>query len=222
LNEIGQLIIGKNPGWKQSINIGKKNNQAFTNIPHAQLISLLTYKAQVAGIVVTLTEESYTSQASALDGDNLPTYNKKTEAKPVFSGKRVQCGLYRGSTGKIINADTNGSINIARKVIPDFMKGIEGLPFIPVVLGLWTKILTLPDLKVRGFLIQRLTFKCCVLSAIFRPFNRRKLPIQEPDSQPPQRVYLQKHTLDIYKRVWVCPTLLNNFKRIVFFNWFKV
>ena len=44
-------------------------------------------------------------------------------------------------TGKIINADTNGSINIARKVIPDFMKGIEGLPFIPVVLGLWTKII---------------------------------------------------------------------------------
>lgn len=141
LNEIGQLIIGKNPGGKQSINIGKKNNQAFTNIPHAQLISLLTYKAQLAGIVVTLTEESYTSQASALDGDNLPTYNKKTEAKPVFSGKRVQRGLYRASTGKIINADTNGSINIARKVIPDFMKGIEGLPFIPVVLGLWTKII---------------------------------------------------------------------------------
>ncbi|WP_293146584.1 MULTISPECIES: transposase [unclassified Microcoleus] len=140
LNDIGQLIIGKNPGWKQSINIGKKNNQAFTNIPHAKLISLLTYKAQLAGIAVTLTEESYTSKASALDGDNLPNYHKKTETKPVFSGKRVQRGLYRTSTGKTINADINGSLNIARKVIPDFMKGIEELPFIPVVLGLWTKI----------------------------------------------------------------------------------
>ncbi len=141
LNDIGQLIIGKNPGWKQEINIGKKNNQAFTKIPHAKLISLLTYKAKLAGIVVTLTEESYTSKASALDGDNLPTYNAHTETKPVFSGKRVQRGLYRTSTGKTINADTNGSINIARKVIPDFMKGIEGLPLIPRVLGLWTKII---------------------------------------------------------------------------------
>ncbi|MEG4317872.1 MULTISPECIES: transposase [unclassified Microcoleus] len=130
LNDIGLLIIGKNPGWKQSINMGKKNNQVFTNIPHAKLISLLTYKAQLAGIVVTLTEESYTSKASALERDNWPTYNKKTEAKPVFSGKRVQRGLYRASTGKTINADTNGSINIARKVIPDFMKGIDELPFI--------------------------------------------------------------------------------------------
>ena len=55
LNEIGQLIIGKNQRWKQSLNIGKKNNQEFTNIPHAKLINLLTYKAQLAGISVVLT-----------------------------------------------------------------------------------------------------------------------------------------------------------------------
>jgi hypothetical protein len=30
-----------------------------------------------------------------------------------------------------------GSMNIARKVIPNFMDGIVGLPFIPVVVGLW-------------------------------------------------------------------------------------
>ena len=58
----------------------------------------------------------------------------------------------------------------------------------------WSFPLTLLDLKVRGFLIQRLTFKCCVLSAILRPFNRRTLPINEPDSQPSQRVCLQKRT----------------------------
>jgi len=55
-------------------------------------------------------------------------------------GKRVKRGLYKTSTGKTINADINGSLNIARKVIPNFMDGIEGLPFIPVVLDLWTKI----------------------------------------------------------------------------------
>jgi putative transposase len=143
LNDIGQLIIGNNQGWKQNINIGKKNNQEFTKIPHAKLINLLTYKAQLAGIDVVLTEESYTSKASALDGDHLPVYTKLTDESPVFSGKRVKRGLYKTSTGRTINADTNGSLNIARKVIPNFMDGIEALPFVPVVLGLWTQITNL-------------------------------------------------------------------------------
>jgi IS605 OrfB family transposase len=140
LHGISQLVIGNNKGWKQDINIGKRNNQEFTKIPHAKLIHLLTYKAQLAGIEVLLTEESYTSRASALDGDNIPVYNNQSGLKPVFSGKRIKRGLYKTSTGKTINADTNGSLNIARKLIPNFMNGIEGLPFIPVVLGLWTKI----------------------------------------------------------------------------------
>ena len=139
LNEIGRLIIGKNPGWKQEINLGKKNNQEFTKIPHAKLIELLTYKAQLAGIEVTLTEESYTSIASAIDGDILPIYPSNTEKKPVFSGKRIQRGLYKTATGRIINADINGSMNIVRKVIPDAFEGTVGLPFIPVNLELWTK-----------------------------------------------------------------------------------
>ncbi|MBD2606968.1 IS200/IS605 family element transposase accessory protein TnpB [Scytonema hofmannii FACHB-248] len=140
INDIGHLIIGNNYLWKQDINIGKKNNQEFTNIPHAKLINLLTYKAQLIGIEVIVTEESYTSKASALDGDELPKYGDKPETKPVFSGRRIKRGLYKTDTGKTINADTNGSLNIARKVIPNFMDGIVGLPFIPVVLGLWTKI----------------------------------------------------------------------------------
>lgn len=140
LNDIGQLIIGNNQGWKQDINMGRKTNQEFTKIPHTKLINLLTYKAQLAGIEVTLTEESYTSIASALDSDDLPVYNSKTQIKPTFSGRRIKRGLYKTFNGRTINADTNGSLNIARKVIPNFMDGIVGLPFIPVVLDLWTKI----------------------------------------------------------------------------------
>lgn len=64
-----------------------------------------------------------------------PYFNKKH----VFSGKRTKRGLYKTSTGKLINADTNGSMNIIRKVIPDAFEGIEGLPFIPMVLDIWTK-----------------------------------------------------------------------------------
>ncbi|HAA28809.1 MAG TPA: transposase [Cyanobacteria bacterium UBA8553] len=131
---IGTLIIGKNEGWKQKINIGRRNNQEFVSIPHARLIEMLSYKAELVGIKVVITEEAYTSVASALDNDPLPKYG---EAKPKFSGNRIFRGLYKTGKGLLINADTNGSLNIARKVIPDFIKGIEARPFVPVILPLW-------------------------------------------------------------------------------------
>jgi transposase len=36
-------------------------------------------------------------------------------------------------SGKLINADVNASLNIERKVIANFMEGIEKLPFVFVV-----------------------------------------------------------------------------------------
>src|SRR5215469_9258588 len=66
---IGVLIIGKNDAWKQAINLGKRTNQNFVQIPHARFISMLTYKAELVGITVKVTEESYTSKASLLDLD---------------------------------------------------------------------------------------------------------------------------------------------------------
>ncbi len=130
-HEIGILIIGHNQTWKQEVKLGKKNNQQFVNIPHYRLIEMLTYKAQLIGIKVIITEESYTSQSSCLDGDKLPKYGEK---KPKFSGKRVTRGLYKTRGNKLLNADVNGSLNIIKKVIPDvFDQGIKGLPFNPVV-----------------------------------------------------------------------------------------
>src|SRR5215468_9316598 len=70
---IGTLVIGKNPLWKQEVSIGKRNNQQFVQIPHARFIDQLTYKAKLVGIQVILQEESYTSKASFLDGDPVPT-----------------------------------------------------------------------------------------------------------------------------------------------------
>ncbi|MGI0479304.1 RNA-guided endonuclease InsQ/TnpB family protein [Geminocystis sp. CENA526] len=131
-HQIGLLIIGHNQQWKQEINIGKKNNQQFVNIPHNRLIEMLTYKAQLRGIKVVITEESYTSQSSAMDNDILPKYGGK---KVKFKGKRVARGLYKTAENKLINADINGSLNIIKKVIPDvFNQGIKGLPFNPVML----------------------------------------------------------------------------------------
>ena len=124
---IGTLVIGKNDDWKQGIEMGKRNNQNFVQIPHARFIQMLTYKAQLMGICVILTEESYTSKASFLDYDPLPVYNAKNSSKPIFSGRRIERGLYRAADGRLINADVNGAYNIIRKVAPDAFMQVEGV-----------------------------------------------------------------------------------------------
>jgi len=123
---IGTLVIGRNEGWKQEINLGSRTNQNFVQVPHARLIQMLTYKAEQRGIRVLITEESYTSKASFLDRDPLPTYRKGDPTSHVFSGKRIERGLYQARDGRLINADCNGSANIVRKVAPDAF-GSEGV-----------------------------------------------------------------------------------------------
>ena len=68
------------------------------------------------GIQFFETEESYTSKASFLDGDYLPTIGGKPQDwKP--SGRRTKRGLYRVGYGQwYLNADCNGAANIIRKV----------------------------------------------------------------------------------------------------------
>jgi putative transposase len=111
-SDIGTLVIGKNNNWKQNINIGKNNNQSFTQIPHARLIDQITYKCQLAGIKVVVTEESYTSKTSALDLEQPVKHS-------TYLGKRVKRGLFQSSNGTKINADVNGSLQICRKVFPN-------------------------------------------------------------------------------------------------------
>ena len=116
-NKVSKLIIGRNEGWKQRINLGKKTNQAFCLIPTYLLLEKIKYKALMYGIEVIFTEESYTSQSSFFDNDSLPKYG---DEKVEFSGKRKYRGLYVSKDGFAINADVNGSLNIGRKVIPEF------------------------------------------------------------------------------------------------------
>ena len=130
----GTLIIGKSKDWKQSINIGKVNNQKFVSIPHAKLIEQITYKAEAYGIKVIVREESYTSKASAIDLDDIPTY-KEDAPKPVFSGRRIKRGLYKAYNGKLLNADVNGAVNIMRKELGnDCISGLfdSGCVFQPI------------------------------------------------------------------------------------------
>lgn len=114
---IGTIIIGKNDGWKQDLNLGKKTNQNFQYVPFWKLMQKIRYKAELAGLEVVFTEESYTSKASFLDRDPLPVYEKGVSH--TFSGTRISRGRYRASDGRVLNADVNGSANIGRKVIRD-------------------------------------------------------------------------------------------------------
>lgn len=127
-NNISRVVIGKNDGWKDEINIGKKNNQNFVSIPHAQAIDILKYKLKLQGIVVTIREESYTSKCSVLDNENICKHE-------IYSGKRIKRGLFQSLDGTLINADVNGAANILRKEIPTaYANGIEGLVVNPVKL----------------------------------------------------------------------------------------
>ncbi len=132
-HQIGTLIIGKNQEWKQEINLGKKTNQNFVQIPHNKLIEMLSYKAGMVGMKVIVTEESYTSKASFIDNDPIPVYQPGEKNQSSFSGKRVKRGLYRTGSGKLVNADVNGSFNIMKKAVPNaFGYGIEGVVVHPV------------------------------------------------------------------------------------------
>ena len=127
-NNIGSIVIGLNKGWKQGINLGKRINQKFVEIPFSRLIDKITYKGKLIGINVQITEESYTSKIDHLALEPL----KRQE---VYLGKRKKRGLFQSSVGKLLNADINGAIGIGRKVFGDsYVRGItnSGLAFNPV------------------------------------------------------------------------------------------
>lgn len=109
-HHIGHLIIGKNDGWKRKFKMSKKVNQHFIGIPFEMLINQLIYKAEDVGIIIELTEESYTSKIDHLA-------NEEMKHNDNYLGKRVHRGLFKSSTGKAINADVNGAIGIMRKVV---------------------------------------------------------------------------------------------------------
>ena len=135
-NQVGTIVAGKNPEQKQNINIGSRNNQNFVGIPFARFCQMLEYKAKEKGIDVIFQEESYTSKASFLDDDDIPSYGEAEAEKCKFSGKRKR-GIYKRKNGKLINADINAAFNIIKKAIPDAFDrlGNRGIVFHPLVLS---------------------------------------------------------------------------------------
>jgi IS605 OrfB family transposase len=113
--KIGTIIVGYNPTLKKEINLGKRNNQNFVQIPIFTLRAKLESLCSRYGLNYVEQEESYTSRASSLDRDALPVYNADNPVQPKFSGRRVKRGLYKTKSGHLVNADANGSLNIGFK-----------------------------------------------------------------------------------------------------------
>ena len=105
---VSTVIVGKNTG--QKINNKLKN---FAQVPLFRLISMIKYKAELAGITFIQVNESYTSGTSFLDHE-LPTkeyYDKS---------RRKYRGLFLSNDSKRINADVNASFQIMKKVYEKF------------------------------------------------------------------------------------------------------
>ena len=112
---LSYLIIGYNKGQKQDIDLGRKTNQSFVQVPFARFRCILQTVCVRYGIRVILQEESYTSKACFGNRDYIPTYGQGDAENMSFTGKRVKRGLYRQDDGKVMNADINGAANTGRK-----------------------------------------------------------------------------------------------------------
>ncbi|MCI9123891.1 MAG: IS200/IS605 family element transposase accessory protein TnpB [Eubacterium sp.] len=123
--DIHTIVIGYNKNWKRDTGLGRNVNQSFAGIPTRRFIEMIQYKAQEAGINVILTEESYTSGTSFLDGEEpvKKNYNKS---------RRIHRGLFHSNNGTQINADINASYQILKKVFPAaYANGVEGVVLHP-------------------------------------------------------------------------------------------
>lgn len=108
----------------------------MVNLALGQFIDKLRYKLGLHSIKLTVTDESYTSKASFVDGDTLPKkYNPSLQKPLTYQERRVKRGLYKTVDGTLVNADVNGAYNILRKTDKQFS-------FVDLVKQVGTKIQT--------------------------------------------------------------------------------
>ena len=107
-NDVGFVVIGE--GWmaQNGVNHGDKNNQNFVNLPFAKFVQKLKSKLMLNGIGFKAREESYTSKCDHLAGEVMCHHEE-------YMGKRRPRGLFKSSTGIVLNADVNGALGIMLK-----------------------------------------------------------------------------------------------------------
>ena len=100
------IVIGYNEGWKTKVNMGKDNNRIFYQIPYKQFLYKIFRKFKNTQVIEV--DESYTSKCDALMFEEMCHHKN-------YMGKRIKRGLFKSGSGKLLNADVNGAINIMRK-----------------------------------------------------------------------------------------------------------
>lgn len=131
-HQVRTFVVGHGKGWKSDFarKVSKKQDalvQSFVQVPFNYLLERLSEKCSDVGIECIVREESYTSKASLVDLDFIPTFTGANKKRHKFSGRRVSRGVYRSSKyklpgcdkGIIVNADVNGAGNILRKEFCD-------------------------------------------------------------------------------------------------------
>ena len=118
-NQISEIIVGYNKGFKTNgiksnipKHLSKTINQNFIQIPLSKLKDRIKYLCNINGIKYTQINESYTSICSFYDNEEIKYHTK-------YKGKRITRSLFKTNTGKIINADINGALNIMAKSKPE-------------------------------------------------------------------------------------------------------
>ncbi len=114
-NNISEIIIGYNKGFKtngiktnNTKKIQRRVNQNFIQIPLSKIKERIKYLSTRYKIKYTEINESYTSICSFYDYEEIRYHTR-------YKGKRITRSLFQTSTGKIINADINGALNIMAK-----------------------------------------------------------------------------------------------------------
>lgn len=145
-HNIGSIIIGKNPLWKQKSKMSKKNNQNFVQIPFNNLIHKIGYKTKLIGVRVRTITEEYTSKCSFLDKESIRFHTNYKGKRGVWKDnkfKELERGgrMFQTSEGILINADANGAYNIMKKANPKAINadGIRGVQLHPILVNLNTK-----------------------------------------------------------------------------------
>lgn len=97
----GNVIVFENlKGIKTNTKKGNKFNNKQSQIPYYMIKEFTTYKAQQSGKKVVTVNPAYTSQIDFRTGKKDGTRQK---------------GRYVGADGKVLNADINASLNIAKR-----------------------------------------------------------------------------------------------------------
>jgi len=107
-HKIGKIVIGE--GWRaqEGSDMGSKNNQNFVMLPFGKFVWKLKSKCESYGIEFKTINEAYTSKCDHLASEPMCHQDK-------YMGRRIKRGLFKSSTGVIVNADVNGALGIMLK-----------------------------------------------------------------------------------------------------------